>query len=109
MQRLLWSGPVVALMVVGSFLVGSARSAVAQDASPTAGSTGGMACTAEPRPVDELLPLWFGPDGSPVATPMSQPPFESEADLPQGTPADEATVAAINATLHEVFACFDAA
>jgi hypothetical protein len=40
---------------------------------------------------------------------MGQPSFESEADLPQGPPADDATVAAITATIQEIFACFDAA
>ncbi len=108
MGKLLWSGPLVALAVVIS-LVGSARSVVAQDASPMAGTIGDVACTVEPRPVDELLPLWFGPDGAPAATPMGQAPLASEADLPQGAPADDVTVAAITATLHEVFACFDAA
>ena len=108
MRRLFWFSSLVVSAVVGSFLVGSVRSVAAQDASPMAGTTAGTACTVEPRSVDELLPLWFGPEGSPAATPTSSASVQSEADLPQGTPADDATVAAINATLHEVFACFDA-
>jgi hypothetical protein len=109
MRKLLWFSPLLVSAVVGSFLLASARPVVAQEASPAPGTSGGTACTVEPRSVDELLPLWFGPDGSPAATPMPSESVQSEADLPQGTPADEATVAAITATLHEVFACFDAA
>jgi hypothetical protein len=107
-RKIVWFGPVVGVAVVSSFVVGSVRSVAGQDVSPTSAAVGGVSCTTEPKPVDELIPLWFTPDGSPAATPVGSQPFESEADLPQGTPADEATVAAINATIQEIFACFDA-
>jgi hypothetical protein len=67
------------------------------------------ACTAAPRPVDDLLGLWFGPTGTPLAPLTGQPPAQSEGELPQGAPADDQTAAAVTATIHEVFACFDAA
>jgi hypothetical protein len=107
MRRWFWSGPIIALAVVGPFVVGSVRSAAGQDASPTAGTVQGAACTVEPRPIDELIPLWFNAEGTPAATPVAQLPFGSESELPQGKPADAQTVAAINATIHEIFACFD--
>jgi hypothetical protein len=44
-----------------------------------------------------------------MATAWAEAPVASEADLPSGEAADEPTVAAVNATLHEIFACFDAA
>jgi hypothetical protein len=81
---------------------------VAQDASPAAGSASGSTCTVAPRSADELATLWFGAEGTPPAAPPGHPPAQSAADLPKGEPADEQTAAAVSATLHEVFACFDA-
>lgn len=77
--------------------------ASAQEATPAASG-----CTVEPRPADELIPLWFGPDGTPAATPMPSSPVASEADLPQGEPADADTVAAITAVAQQVIACANA-
>ena len=80
--------------------------AVAQDASPTAGASG-TACTAEPRDVEELVGLYFSPEGTPLATPTAKS-VESEAELPQGKPVDPAVEEAVNATFTELIACFDA-
>ena len=85
-----------ALLVVA--LLGAA---VAQGPTPAAEA---VACTVAPRPVDELVALWFGPEGTPPARPPSFP-IASEAELPAGEPADAATVAAIDATVQEFFAC----
>jgi hypothetical protein len=106
-RKLDMAGMLIGVALAGSWLVGSVGAVLAQDASPTPG-TMGAACTAEPRSIDELLPLWFDAEGTPVATPESQTPFQSEAELPQGTPADAETTAAITATIREIFACFDA-
>jgi len=84
----------------------AAMPAVAQDASPAAGANG-AACTVEPREVDELVDLYFGSEGTPLATP-SAAMFESEAELPQGEPVDPAVEDAVNATVTELIACFDA-
>jgi len=78
----------------------------AQDATPAATPVA-VACTVEPRPTDEILALWFGPDGVPVGTPGSSGPAIPEAALPQGRPADASTVAAVDATAREFFACFE--
>jgi hypothetical protein len=79
----------------------------AQNASPAAGGTL-PACTAEPRSVDELVGFFFGPGGEPLATPLPADPVASEADLPQGDPADAETEADIDATVREFLACFPA-
>jgi hypothetical protein len=81
--------------------------AAAQEASPAAGVPP-PACAAEPRPVDEVVALFFGPGGEPLATPPPADPVASEADLPPGGPADPATAASIDATLREWLACFPA-
>jgi len=84
----------------------AAMPAVAQDASPTAGANG-SACTVEPREVDELVDLYFGSEGTPLATP-SATAVNSEAELPQGDPVDPAVEEAVNSTVTELIACFDA-
>jgi hypothetical protein len=83
-----------------------AMPAVAQDASPAAGANG-AACTVEPREVDELVDLYFGSEGTPLATP-SATAVDSEAELPQGEPVDPALEEAVNSTVTELIACFDA-
>lgn len=105
-----WAWRKIALSVVMSGLTGAGAitAVAAQEASPAADATADAQCTVAPRPVDELAVLWFGPEGAPLATPIGQHPVSSAAELPQGKPADEQTTAAVSATLHEVFACFDA-
>jgi hypothetical protein len=80
--------------------------AVAQNASPAAGASG-TACTAEPRDVEELIGFYFSPEGTPLATPTTTT-VESEAELPQGKPVDPAVEEAVNATVTELIACFNA-
>jgi hypothetical protein len=94
------SGVLVATMLT------TTMPAVAQDASPAAGATG-AGCTVEPRDVEELIGFYFGPEGTPLATPAAAT-VDSEAELPQGEPVDPAVEDAVNATVAELFACFDA-
>jgi hypothetical protein len=92
--------------VLAATMLTTAMPAVAQDASPAA-EAGGAACTVEPRDVDELIGFYFGPEGTPLATPAATT-VESEAELPQGEPVDPAVEEAVNATVAQLFACFDA-
>ena len=92
--------------VLAATLLAAAMPAGAQDASPAADATG-TGCTVEPRDVEELIGFYFGPEGTPLATPTATM-FESEAELPQGEPADPAVEEAVNATVTELIACFDA-
>jgi hypothetical protein len=79
--------------------------AVAQDASPAAGAAGQMACTAEPRDIDEMLALWFNAEGTPAATPTMAEPVSDAAALPQGSAPDQATLDAITATTQGFIEC----
>ena len=101
--------PISVLVALVGLVAGSARPAVAQDATPVA-SPGAAVCTVEPRTADELIALWFEDvAGTPTlrATPTPQA-VAAEAELPAGEPADAATLAAIVATVREVEACFNA-
>jgi hypothetical protein len=80
--------------------------AFAQEASPAAGET--MACMAEPRDLDELVALWFVGEGTPAATPEMAEPVADEVDLPEGEPADDATMAAIDETTRGFVLCIEA-
>jgi hypothetical protein len=101
-----WSRPLVGIAFVGVLGLGLGERVAAQDATPAVGGAV-ISCVTEPRSIDEMLAVWFGPDGSPIATPQPQESFATAADIPQGTPADEETAAALTATMQEVFACFD--
>ena len=92
--------------VLAATMLAAAMPAVAQDASPAAGATS-AGCTVEPRDVEELIGFYFGPEGTPLATPTAAT-VQSEAELPQGEPVDPAVEEAVNATVAELFACFDA-
>jgi hypothetical protein len=92
--------------VLAATTVMAAMPAVAQDASPAAGA-GDAACTVEPRDVDELVGFFFGPGGTPLATPAATT-VDSEAELPPGEPADPGVEEAVNATVTELIACFEA-
>ena len=101
----------VVLAVVAFVLGGLATTArvQAQEATPVALpiTPGEELCTVEPRPVEELEELL----GTTTGTPSTDEGEEDEptlVTLPTGEPADEATTAAITATVVEVFACFNA-
>ena len=92
--------------LLAATMLAAAMPVVAQDASPAAGATG-AGCTVEPRDVEELIGFYFGPEGTPLPTPTAAT-VASEAELPQGEPVDPAVEEAVNATVAELFACFDA-
>jgi hypothetical protein len=95
-------------IVVGlcSFVVVGASGAGAQDGSPVASPDVPAAaeCTVQPRSTDELRALFRE-----VATPVLDSPQASPtpAVAPAGAPADEQTVAAINATWRQFIACIN--
>ena len=87
----------------------------AQDATPEAGamafpiSPDPAACQVEPRSTDELLALWYTPEGSPV--PAATPTWGAQTTsltLPVGPPADEVTASEVVSAVSEVFSCFAA-
>jgi hypothetical protein len=98
--------PLVAVVVGLALVAGPGRVAAAQ--SPAASPVGPVACSVAPRPVDQLVALWFAASGTPIATPPPASPVAAEAHLPQGAPADPATVAAVSRTLAEIDDCFAA-
>lgn len=60
-------------------------------------STSGAHCTGvTPKSIDEILDRAFGAVGSPLAIPPAVASATSEADLPQGEPADPATSIAVD-------------
>ncbi len=90
-----------------------AAPAAAQDATPEAGAMAfpitpdPAACQVEPRSTDELLALWYTPEGSPV--PAATPTWGAQTTsltLPVGPPADQATSLEVVGTISEVFGCF---
>ncbi len=78
----------------------------AQDATPAA-TPAAIACTAEPRDVEELVGFYFDPQGTPVATPIPEPVVATEDQLPTGEPVDAEIEAELNAVLIEIFTCFE--
>jgi hypothetical protein len=87
----------------------------AQDTTPEASamafpiSPDPAACQVEPRTTDELLALWYTPEGSPV--PAATPTWGAQTTsltLPVGPPADEATASGVVSAVSEVFSCFAA-
>ncbi|MBA3450871.1 MAG: hypothetical protein H0T18_06640 [Chloroflexia bacterium] len=84
-----------------------AVAAVAQDASPAAGLDipDPSECTIEPRSADELRALFREAAATPVASAVASP---TPAVPPPGDPADEQTMAEINATWRQFIACVNA-
>ena len=101
-----WSIVPVTATVVAAMVMLEVDRAVGQDATPATSPIATVTCAVEPRPTDELLALWFGPGGAPVGTPGSSGTAVPELTLPQGEPADEETMAAVDAIAREFFTCF---
>jgi ketosteroid isomerase-like protein len=108
-SRLITSGSAAVLALVVSAPV------AAQDATPAGGAMtfpitpDPAACQVEPRSTDELLALWYTPEGSPV--PAATPTWGAQTTsltLPVGAPADEATASEVISAVSEVFSCFAA-
>lgn len=108
-----------AVMLVAFLLSGMV--AAAQEGTPAAlpRVPDPSECQVEPRSIESLQGTTGTPvSGTPAAgTPAGEEALEEEAVLPaspaadlltQGEPADEATVAGIEATVTEVLACFNA-
>lgn len=97
-----------ACAIVGTLVV--PISSGAQEATPEATPAARALiepCTAEPRNLDALLALWFGPAGEPLATPAPAEPITDTATLPEGSRADEATIQAITETTQSWISCME--
>jgi hypothetical protein len=101
----------VRLLIAGYLMVATLAApglALAQDATPGPSMTLPR-CTAEPRDIDALVALWFEPSGTPAATPAPAPAITDAEALPEGSPVDDATVAAISETTYEWLSCMEVA
>jgi len=90
-----------------SFVVVGTSGVSAQDGSPVAGLDvpSPAECTVQPRSVDELRALFREVAATPVLdSPVASP---TPAVAPTGAPADEQTVAAVNATWRQYIACIN--
>lgn len=105
------------LSLLLALTLGGPAVTLAQDATPDVGTqafpipSDPAACQVTPRSTDELLALWYGPEGTPVlpeATPAVDEAATTDVTIPVGSPADGATTAAVVATMHELRSCFDA-
>jgi hypothetical protein len=101
-------GPLAIMVALFSLVVLGAPGAGAQEGTPTSGHDipAAAECTVEPRSADELRALFreaaaTGVAASPEASPTPAVP-------PAGDPADEQTVAEINATWRQFIACINA-
>jgi hypothetical protein len=85
--------------------------ALAQDATPAAGSGAAQptSCDAEPRDLDELVALWFDESGSAVATPAMAMTIADEATLPDGSKPEDADVAVIDEITRQWLYCMNIA
>jgi hypothetical protein len=95
------------VMTLCAFAVTGVPGAGAQDGSPAAGLDvpSPAECTVQPRSTDELRALFREVAATPVLdSPVASP---TPAVAPTGAPADEQTVAAVNATWREYIACIN--
>src|SRR4051812_30593143 len=78
----------------------------AEQSTPLAGQDvpAAFECTVQPRPEEELRALFR----EVAATPLPDSVETSRSEAPTGTPADEQTVAEINATWRMFVACLNA-
>jgi hypothetical protein len=91
----------LALALAGPAIAG------AQEATPAPRVTV-PPCTAEPRPLDQLVALWFDANGAPLGTPPAAPAIVDVATLPTGPRPDDATVAAITEATQNWYSCLGA-
>ena len=109
------SAPFAVVLLAALAVVAGTAPVAAQDATPGAGAGAfpivpdPADCQIAPRSTDELIALWYGPEGSPVAAAATPTAEEiTSLTIPVGPPADEETVAGVVATVREVFGCFAA-
>lgn len=109
MRRWSLAGSLLTLALLVAMI--SARTAVAQEATPAVDmSPNADECTAEPRRLEELQALVGTPfpEGAGEATSAALEKTQVAVELPEGTPADEATVQAITAAVRRQTACYNA-
>jgi glutamine cyclotransferase len=101
----LWSAPVVRfLLLILLFLPAGTIAAAGQEATPTPD----VPCVVEPRTVDDMIELWFAPDGSPqVAAPVESQLVTWALDAEQGEPVDAPVAEAVEAVAHEWISCLN--
>jgi hypothetical protein len=101
----------LATSLAALLFVATASPMAAQGATPAAGfpiTPDPALCQVEPRPSDELLALWYSPEGTPLpATPMAGAGATS-VTIPLGPRADEATTMVVVTLVSEIFSCFAA-
>jgi hypothetical protein len=108
MSRLSTFGASLVLAALLTLILATA--AAAQDATPSTDmSPNPEVCTVEARPVEELQAIY----GTPHPAGAGEEVSGAEATpvgfvLPVGTPADDATVAAITAAVEQLTACYNA-
>jgi hypothetical protein len=94
----------IAASLIATVLISSAAFAAAQDGTPAA-APGSATCDrppADPAAIATVLATPAPPPSFPASA------FATEADLPQGEPADAATVAAITEVIRTLNACNNA-
>ena len=108
MRRLSVVGTSLAVAALLSLVLATA--ALAQDATPSTDmSPNPELCVVEPRPIEELQAIYGTPHPEGAGEAVSALEATPEAfALPIGTPADEATVAAITAAVEQLTACYNA-
>jgi len=82
-------------------------SVVAQPATPVGEMVAAGECTTEPRPAGFFEQLAATPGATP-STPVGQAGSPTPFAMPQGQPADQATVDAVTETERQVVACLNA-
>jgi hypothetical protein len=89
----------------GVMIMGGLSAVSAQDATPM--SLEAVECTIAPTTVEALQALYGTPAaaGESEANSLARSATPEALQLPEGTPADEATTAAITATVQMIFAC----
>ncbi len=97
--------------VVLTLMVLAPRDLAAQEATPPSDfiTPDPIECTVEPRSSESIAALASTPEpGTPAVYPPSIALATPGLQVPEGEPADEATVEAVTATLREVTACANA-
>lgn len=101
--------PVLVVGLLCSLPFMTVNAASARGATPAAQEPVTLVCTTEPRPVEEILDIWFEDEnGTPVrAVTPAETAVGSIDDLPQGEPADEETRQAVTDALFQWFVCLE--
>jgi hypothetical protein len=100
---------VVLSMCALAGVLATSGAVTAQEATPAARPERATIepCTAEPRPVDELLAIWFDASGAVLTTPAPPEPIPDFSSLPEGSGVDETTLAAIIETTQNWISCIE--